>query len=165
MQWNVMRKRAVIVVALFVAGFGGTTKRQAVQFGSVPVASTAAVPQSVYLSPDQLMEAIQKGGKDAPLVIQVGSKMMFEQGHIPGSVFAGPAVQPEGIELLRNRVSSLARTRAIVIYCGCCPWGRCPNMGTAYQFLNGMGFKNVKALYLPTNFGTDWVAKGYKVEK
>jgi len=38
-------------------------------------------------------------------------------------------------------------------------------MGTAYRFLVGMGFTNVKALYLPNNFGDDWASKGYRVEK
>jgi hypothetical protein len=28
-----------------------------------------------------------------------------------------------------------------------------------------MGFANVKVLYLADNLGTDWVAKGYPVER
>jgi hypothetical protein len=28
-----------------------------------------------------------------------------------------------------------------------------------------MGFSNVKVLYIPDNFGTDWVDKGYPVAK
>ena len=28
-----------------------------------------------------------------------------------------------------------------------------------------LGFKEVKALYLPTNFQQDWIAKGFPIEK
>jgi hypothetical protein len=38
-------------------------------------------------------------------------------------------------------------------------------MGTAYRFLHEIGFTNVKALYMASNFGADWIAKGYQVEK
>ena len=52
----------------------------------------------------------------------------------------------------------------IVLYCGCCPWGRCPNVGPAYKLLLDMGFTRVKVLYLADNFGADWVNKGFPVE-
>jgi len=52
-----------------------------------------------------------------------------------------------------------------VLYCGCCPWNRCPNVGPAFSKMREMGFSNVKVLYLADNFGTNWVEKGYPVEK
>jgi hypothetical protein len=90
--------------------------------------------------------------------------MMFDQAHIPGAEYAGPGSQAEGIERLRGRVASLPRTTLIVIYCGCCPWNRCPNVGPAYSLLQQMRFTRVKVLYLAQNFGDDWVSKGYPVE-
>lgn len=156
--------RLPIIVATLAVSLSAVSLR-ALQFGSVPTISATAIPQRALLQPAQLAAELQKRPAAAPLVLQVGSRMMFAQGHIPGAEFAGPAVQPEGIELLRSRVATLSREKFIVLYCGCCPWTRCPNMGTAYQFLLGMGFKNVKALYLPINFGEDWVSKGYPVEK
>jgi len=153
-----------VVVAAYAAFLLPATLAAA-QFGSVPIVSATEIPQSALIQPVQLNADLQKKAGEAPLILQVGSNMMFAQGHIPGAEFAGPAVQPEGIELLRNRAASLPRGKYIVLYCGCCPWTRCPNMGTAYRFLLGMGFKNVKALYLPNNFGEDWVSKGYRVEK
>ncbi len=152
-----------VAVIAMILGAGALLK--ALQFGSVPIVSATEIPQSALILPAQLNAELEKRTGEAPLVLQVGSRMMFDQGHIPGAEFAGPAVQPAGIELLSSRVASLPRGRHIVLYCGCCPWSRCPNMGTAYRFLIGMGFKNVKALFLPTNFGEDWVAKGYRVEK
>ena len=163
MRTAMWTKMWIVVAALAV--FLPTTSLRALQFGSVPIVGATEIPQSALIQPDQLIADQQKKGGAAPLVLQVGSRMMFAQGHSPGSEFAGPAVQPEGIELLRNRVASLPRGKYIVLYCGCCPWTRCPNMGTAYRFLIGMGFKNVKALYLPSNFNADWVSKGYRVEK
>jgi hypothetical protein len=62
-------------------------------------------------------------------------------------------------------VQGLARNRFIVIYCGCCPWSDCPNVRPAYEALHSLGFTKLKVLYIPDNLGTDWVSKGYPVEK
>jgi hypothetical protein len=51
-----------------------------------------------------------------------------------------------------------------VLYCGCCPWDRCPNVKPAVDALKQMGFTKVKVLYLETNFATDWTGKDYPVE-
>ena len=100
-----------------------------------------------------------------PLVLQTGSHVLYAEAHIPGSEYAGPAGTSAGIEALRARVAGLNKDSLIVIYCGCCPWSRCPNIKPAYQQLQALGFTNVKALYLAENFGTDWVEKGYPVAK
>jgi thiosulfate/3-mercaptopyruvate sulfurtransferase len=52
-----------------------------------------------------------------------------------------------------------------VLYCGCCPWSHCPNVHTAYQELQALGFTSVKVLYIADDFGTDWVDKGYPTAK
>jgi thiosulfate/3-mercaptopyruvate sulfurtransferase len=62
-------------------------------------------------------------------------------------------------------VKALDRSQFIVLYCGCCPWIKCPNIRAAYQQLHSLGFTRVKVLYLATNFGTDWVNKGYPVAR
>jgi len=154
-------KMAVLAFVLHLAG----VSVHALQFSPVAVMSAVDIPQSALIQPQELQSIIAKGTRGGPLILQVGSHVMYVQGHIPGSEYAGPAVQPEGLELLRRRVESLPRNRSIVIYCGCCPWARCPNMGTAYRFLHEIGFTNVKALYMASNFGADWIAKGYQVEK
>jgi len=91
--------------------------------------------------------------------------MLFSQAHIPGSEYIGPGSQPAGIQQLQNRVNALSRKKLIVIYCGCCPLNRCPNLGPAFAKLSEMGFTNVKVLYLVNNFGADWAGKGYPVEQ
>ena len=35
----------------------------------------------------------------------------------------------------------------------------------AFTALNGMGFTHLRVLMLPTDFNTDWIGKGYPVEK
>ncbi len=126
--------------------------------------STAAIPQDRLVQPEQFQQELQTY-PHAALILQVGSRILFDEAHIPGAEYAGPASLPEGLQALRTRVSNLPRDGAIVIYCGCCPWNDCPNMGPAWQLLHSMGFTHVRALYLADNFGADWVAKGYRVDK
>jgi rhodanese-related sulfurtransferase len=127
--------------------------------------SAFSIPQTQLIQPEALNRLLQTGGAEKPLVLQVGSHLLFAEAHPPGAEYAGPGSQPAGIQLLQNRVNTLSRKQLIVLYCGCCPWNRCPNVGPAYAKLREMGFSNVKVLYLADNFGTNWVEKGYPVEK
>jgi rhodanese-related sulfurtransferase len=135
------------------------------QFTPVLTGSASSIPEPQLLKPEALVQLLQMTSKDKPLILQVGSHMLFAQAHIPGSEYAGPGSQPAGIEKLQSRVNALSRKKLIVLYCGCCPWNRCPNLGPAFAKLRDMGFTNVKALYLADNFGTDWANKGYPVEQ
>lgn len=85
--------------------------------------------------------------------------MLFAQAHIPGAEYIGAAGQDKGLDLLRQRVRTVAKDAPIVLYCGCCPWDRCPNIAPAYHLLHQEGFTHVRVLYLAQSFGTDWVAK------
>jgi len=134
------------------------------QFTPALTGSASSIPAAQLLKPEALVQLLQMTSKDKPLILQVGSHMLFAQAHIPGSEYAGPGSQPAGIEQLQNRVKALSRKKLIVLYCGCCPWNRCPNLGPAFAKLRDMGFTNVKALYLADNFGADWADKGYPVE-
>jgi len=121
------------------------------------------IPQDKLVQPAELNAVIKKGGKDAPLVLQVGSHVLFAEAHIAGSEYVGPGQQAAGLDALTKRVSGLAKDKSLIIYCGCCPWERCPNVGAAYKKLQELGFTKVKVLYLANNLGDDWVAKGYLV--
>lgn len=127
--------------------------------------SAMTVPPAQQVQPADLSRMLKAGTTGRPFVLQVGSRVMFEQAHIPGSVFAGPGSQASGLQLLERAVASLPKGKLIVIYCGCCPWNHCPNIGPAYKKLHDLGFTNVKALYLANNFGDDWAAMGYAVER
>jgi thiosulfate/3-mercaptopyruvate sulfurtransferase len=125
----------------------------------------SAIPTARLIQPEDLVKLIQTSDKEKPLMIQVGSHVLFSQAHIPASEYIGPASSESGVQQLRKRVESLPRTKLIVLYCGCCPWGHCPNVKPADDALHTMGFTNVKVLYISDNFGTNWVDKGYPVTK
>jgi rhodanese-related sulfurtransferase len=127
--------------------------------------SALSIPQAQLIQPDGLNRLLQAKGSDKPLLLQVGSHLLFDEAHIPGSVYAGAGSQPSGLQQLQSAVAALSKDTPIVLYCGCCPWNRCPNLGPAFRQLRDLGFTNVKALYLADNLGTDWVAKGYPVER
>ena len=115
------------------------------------------------MQPDALVKALQANPK--PTVLYVGPRFLYAQEHITGAEFIGPASDPQSLERLRKRATTLGKKAAIVLYCGCCPWEHCPNIRPAYKELHALGFTNVKALYLPTSFGTDWVEKKFPTEK
>lgn len=137
----------------------------AVLFVAQAAGQASAIPTTRLINPEDLVKLLQTPGKEKPLMIQVGSHVLFSQAHIPGSEYIGPASTESGVQQLRKRVESQPRTRFIVLYCGCCPWGRCPNVKPADDALHAMGFTNVKVLYIADNFGTNWVDKGYPVAK
>lgn len=123
------------------------------------------IPTSRLINPDALVKVLQSSEGEKPLMIQVGSHVLYSEAHIPGSEYIGPASRVEGLQELRKRVESLPRNKFIVIYCGCCPWNHCPNVKPADDALHALGFTNVKVLYIANNFGADWVDKGYPVAK
>src|SRR5215468_999577 len=124
----------------------------------------SSIPTADLIQPADLAATLQSASAK-PLILQVGSHVLFAEAHIPGSEYAGPAGQEAGLQILKARVASLPRDTAIVLYCGCCPWDRCPNIAAAFNLLSTQGFTNVKVLYLADNFGNNWVNKGFPTEK
>lgn len=102
---------------------------------------------------------------DKPAIFHVGPNFLYRGKHIPGSLYAGPGSRAEGLDLLKKAVANLPRDREIVLYCGCCPWDRCPNVQPSVDLLKQMGFTHVRALHLPDNFKTNWIDKGFPVEE
>jgi len=124
-------------------------------------AQATSIPTTRLINPEDLVKILQTSGTKKPLIIQVGSHVLYAQAHIPGSEYIGPASSEAGLQQLRQRVEPLPRTKFIVLYCGCCPWGHCPNVKPADDALHAMGFTNVRVLYISDNLGTNWVDKGY----
>jgi hypothetical protein len=130
---------------------------------SAAVLVSAFAAEVALVQPKDFAAELAKAGK--PAVFQVGPNVLYRSKHIVGSAFAGPGSKPEGLELLKSAVKDLPRDREIVIYCGCCPWDRCPNIKPAFEQLKALGFTHVRALYVATNFKTDWIDAGYPVEQ
>jgi thiosulfate/3-mercaptopyruvate sulfurtransferase len=99
------------------------------------------------------------------LVMHVGFPVLYRATHITGTQYAGPGSKAEGIADLKKAVAGEPRDREIVLYCGCCPWDKCPNIRPAFAALHEMGFTKVKAMVIPENLKTDWIDKGYPTEK
>ena len=124
-----------------------------------------SLPLSHLIQPEDLVKMLAATKGEKPLLLQVGSYVLYAQAHIPGSKYVGPVTSAVGAQQLHRQVDSLPRKKFIVLYCGCCPWSHCPNVKPADDALHAMGFTNVKVLYLANNFGADWVDKGYPVAR
>jgi thiosulfate/3-mercaptopyruvate sulfurtransferase len=99
-----------------------------------------------------------------PTIVYVGFRTLFAGGHIPGASFHGTTSTEQGLGEMKKWADGLPRSTNLVIYCGCCPFEKCPNVRPAFTALRGMGFKKLRILILPTNFATDWVGKGYPMQ-
>lgn len=117
------------------------------------------------LQPSDLAAQLSSEKNPKPLVLFVGFPVLYRSAHIAGAVLAGPCSKPEGLSALKNAVRDVPRKGIVVIYCGCCPFVKCPNVRPAYTALHEMGFTNVKVVEMDTNFHTDWAVKGYSVER
>jgi thiosulfate/3-mercaptopyruvate sulfurtransferase len=126
------------------------------------VTVVAAADLALVQPPDLAAQLSGKGAR--PAVFMVGPNVLYRSKHIPGSVFAGPGREEVGLAMLRAEADKLPRDREVVVYCGCCPWDRCPNVKPAMDLLKGMGFTKAKALYVATGFKVDWLDKGYEAE-
>ena len=157
-----LKKVAGVAALAFLFGFQHCPAQYTPNSGA---GSALSVPQAQLIQPEALNNLLQAKTADKPLLLQVGSHLLFDEAHIPGSVYAGAGSQPAGLKQLQSTVAMLSKKKDIVLYCGCCPWNRCPNLGPAFKQLHDLGFTNVRVLYLADNLGTDWVAKGYAVER
>ncbi|MGN6298573.1 MAG: rhodanese-like domain-containing protein [Ginsengibacter sp.] len=107
------------------------------------------------MQPADLAQALNDN-KNIPLIYCVGPGVV-----IPHSIDIGMTDKPENIQKLKDSLKKVSRDANIVIYCGCCPFARCPNVRPAIALLKEMKFTNYHLLNLPHNIRTDWISKGY----
>jgi thiosulfate/3-mercaptopyruvate sulfurtransferase len=155
MNRRLARKALLVILAL-----GWTAAAQSPQ-GAAPPANDPWTPGEL-LQPQELARAIQSG--HAPIILSAAFPVLYRGKHIVHAINAGPTSKPEGIEALKNAVANLPKDADLVIYCGCCPMVKCPNIRPAYRTLKELGFTHVRVLNLETNLHEDWVAKGYPAE-
>jgi thiosulfate/3-mercaptopyruvate sulfurtransferase len=110
---------------------------------------------------DLAKELSDSKNTEKPIVVCVGFRTLYQSAHIRGAVFHGAASSTQGLQDLRKWAEGVPRTETVVLYCGCCPFSRCPNVRPAFEALRLMGFSHLKILSIPTDFGTDWINKGY----
>jgi thiosulfate/3-mercaptopyruvate sulfurtransferase len=83
---------------------------------------------------------------------------------IKGAIAIGPTGVEENLDKLKQRLAKLPKDKEVIIYCGCCPFRRCPNVRPAFELLKQMKFTKARLLNLPTSLNDDWISKGYPME-
>ena len=116
----------------------------------------AAIPwgDNELLEPSVL--AAQISSDKAPVIFNIGAVE-----DIKNAIHIGPVEKADNLEKFKKQIASVPKSAAIVIYCGCCPFARCPNIRPAYKVLKEAGFSNISVLNLTQNLKTNWIAKGY----
>lgn len=145
----------------------------AIALSSFPVATASgddkksAEPwaSSQMLEPAQLAKILTDKYLSVPTVVFVGFRSLYVGGHVPDAAFHGTASSEQGLAELKAWAATLPRSTDLVIYCGCCPFDKCPNLGPAFAAMSSMGFKKLRVLALPTSFAVDWADKGYPMQK
>jgi hypothetical protein len=111
---------------------------------------------SQLMEPAALASKIDNHQTNDMLILCVGPDAL-----IKGSVNIGMTHEPDNIGKLKAYLKNVKKDAEIVIYCGCCPIQKCPNVRPAFTALNEMGFKNARLLNLPKNIKVDWLDHNY----
>jgi thiosulfate/3-mercaptopyruvate sulfurtransferase len=161
-----LRSPAFVFVSSLLALF-------ALLVSSVPVTTASGDEQksedpwlsSQTLQPTQLAKMLTDKDSSVPTIVFVGFRSLYVGGHVPNASFHGTASTEQGLAELQSWAATLPRASDLVIYCGCCPFDKCPNIRPGYTALSGMGFKKLRVLVMPTSFAVDWADKGYPLQK
>ena len=94
-----------------------------------------------------------------PVIFNIGPVQQ-----IKSAIAIGPTKSQANLDKLKQQLAKLPRDKEVIIYCGCCPFSRCPNVRPAFKLLLKMKFKNGKLLNLPSNLNDDWISRGYPME-
>jgi thiosulfate/3-mercaptopyruvate sulfurtransferase len=119
------------------------------------------VPAASLIQPKDLAALLKGPAAQRPLLLHVGFRILYNGGHVAGSRYVGPGSDEASLQALRDILRKESKQRAVVLYCGCCPWGDCPNVKPAYQAARAVGMTNVRVLYVSRNLQKDWVEMGY----
>lgn len=175
-----LRSMKIVLGAMLIALFaGGASRLVSGALTQAPSQSAAAHPASVAgpapsdpwtsaqtVQPSDFARELADAPQAAkPTVVCVGPRVLYRGGHVPGASYHGTASTPQGLDDLKKWAESIPRSTNVVVYCGCCPLDRCPNLRPAFTALHDMGFTHLRVLLIPTNFYTDWVKPGYPFEK
>ncbi len=112
--------------------------------------------QQQLLDPSVLANVLKNPNSPQPIVFSIGMQAI-----IKGSIDIGPTMRPDNLNILKEKLNKLPKDAQIVVYCGCCPFSRCPNIRPAMALLKSMQFTNYKLLNLPENVKVDWIDKDY----
>jgi thiosulfate/3-mercaptopyruvate sulfurtransferase len=158
----------VRILRKLACGTLGATLACAIALSAYGKAAAPVAPEwrnARQISATELAKRISRPVSTRPVVLQVGFKVLYDDGHIPGAIFAGPASTSDGLAKLRAVAEKISRSKEVILYCGCCPWEKCPNIHPAYDALRHMGFSRVVVLLIPEDFAHDWVGQGFPLAR
>jgi hypothetical protein len=115
--------------------------------------------QDQLMQPEELVKILKDAKAKKPVIINTGTMR-----NIKTALKYGPVSDPKGLDQFKAEVTKIAKEKEIVIYCGCCKMGHCPNVQPAYEHLKSNGFSKVKVLNLEEDLVFDWVNKGYPMD-
>jgi hypothetical protein len=147
----------ILFYCLLSALLGATAA--SAQTSPVPMSETpGSYPwtQNDLMEPSVLAAALASPLHKLPVILNIGAV-----DDIKSAKHIGAVSSVENMKTLKSTVEALPKNTAIVIYCGCCPFPKCPNIKPAFLELRNLGFTNVKLLNLPVNLQNNWKAKGY----
>ncbi|MES2377597.1 MAG: rhodanese-like domain-containing protein [Bacteroidota bacterium] len=154
-----MKRSLLLSLVVTLLSLAAITAKAQTSPGVTPTLEKYPWTDKELLEPSVLAATIKKG-TSKPVILNIG---VVED--IPGARHIGAANKEENLTKLKEAVAKTPKNTELIIYCGCCPFTRCPNAQPAFNTLKKMGFNNVKLLNLSTNLKTDWIAKGYPVVK
>lgn len=146
-------KKRVLILLLFVAASSGYISGMVAS----PANSDPWTAQQL-LDPAELARVLNNPKAKQPVIYSIGMEPI-----IKGSIDIGPVMMKGNLDLLKQKLQKLPKNTEVVIYCGCCPFSRCPNIRPAMQLMKDMQFTNYKLLNLPDNIKVDWIDKNYPV--
>lgn len=140
-----MKQASLLLIALLLLTSCSDTKKE-------PWSSDQLMP------PKELAQKIENDQVDSLLILSIGFDALIKD-----SKDMGAAENKKNVAHLKSYLSDVPKDKAIVIYCGCCPFEKCPNIRPAFEALNEMGFTNAKLLNLKTSIKADWLDEDYPV--
>ncbi len=114
--------------------------------------------QKDLIEPSALSAIIANPKANQPQIFNIGVV-----DNIKGAINMGGVSEKENLGKFKTALSKLPKSTFLVVYCGCCPFERCPNIRPAVNLLKTMGFTNAKLLNLPTNLKQNWIDKGFPI--
>lgn len=141
----------IVLIALLLFVFAGKTNAQAVNPGPLQNNPWTA---NELLQPGILAQMI--GANKKVRIYNIGVVQ-----DIKGAINVGAASKQESLQKFTQALKTAPKDEMIVVYCGCCPFEKCPNIRPAFQLLKAQKFSRPYLLNLSTNLKTDWIGKGY----
>ncbi len=151
--------KSILSALSFFALVLGTAHAQSFPEVKAFSSSKEAFADKELIAPAKLAQMLEEKGGSKIYIYNIG---VVED--IKGAKNIGPSSEQEGLERFKKELSSLPKDAAIVYYCGCCPFDRCPNIRPAHKLVKSMGFTNARLLNLPVNVKTDWMDAGYPMK-